>query len=352
VLKLRQGRVVSVEEASERTIRCTVEVQGEMRPAIAFTGLTGPLAEGDEVIVNVEAADLGLGSGGFDIVHAGPLREAGDRGQDAHVMKLNYTSLQHAVSPVEEGLERLERPLAMPVGVLALHGQLPCAAFALSTRLPEARIGYVQSGGGALPGALSDVVSELLERGLIADHVTAGPSFGGPRDAITVEGGLDAGARRLGWDFALVGPGPGILGSASALGHGGLAALSSAHAALSLGCRVVLAPRLSSGDQRERHRGLSHHTATVLELLLRPVEVAVPAANGEGTAALRAALTGGGHEAVEVDVDALLEAYLESGLPATTMGRSATEDRDFFLAGLAGGAALAKGGANELRADR
>jgi hypothetical protein len=352
VLKLRQGRVVSVEEANERVIRCTVEVAGEARPAIAFRGMTGPLAEGDQVIVNVEAADLGLGSGGFDIVHAGPLREGGDRAQDAHVMKLNYTSLQHAVAPVEEGLERLQRPLPMPVGVLALHGQLPCAGFALSKRSPGARIGYVQSGGGALPGALSDVVAELIGRGLIADHVTAGPCFGGGHDAITVEGGLDAGARRLGWDFALVGPGPGILGSASALGHGGLAALSSAHAALSLGCRVVLAPRLSSADRRERHRGLSHHTETVLELLLRPVEVAVPAANGEGTAALRAALARGGHAAVEVEVEELLESYLESGLPATTMGRSATEDREFFLAGLAGGAALAKGGANELRADR
>jgi len=345
LLKLRGGRVVSIDEADGRIIRLTVEVGAEIRAAVAYPSLTGPLAPGDEVIVNVEAADLGLGSGGFDIVHAGPLREGAGDVHDAHVMKLNYTSLQHAVAPVEEGLERLERPLAMPVGVLALHGQLPCAAFALHAHAPSARVGYVQTSGGALPGALSDVVAELLQRDLVADHVTAGPSFGGGHDAITLEGGLDAGARRLGWDFALVGPGPGILGSASALGHGGLAALSSAHAALSLGCRVVLAPRLSSADRRERHRGLSHHTATVLELLLRPVEVAVPAGDGEGTAALREALAGAGHEAVEVDVEGLLEPYVESGLPAMTMGRSAAEDREFFLAGLAGGAALAKGGA-------
>jgi uncharacterized protein DUF3866 len=344
MLRLRPGRVVSVEEAGERLIRCTVEVEGEHRAAVAYPRLTGPLAVGDEVIVNVEAADLGLGSGGFDIVHAGPLRAGGAEGQDAHVMKLNYTSLQHAVSPVEEGLERLERPLALPVGVLALHGQLPCAAFALAARGPAAKVGYVQTGGGALPGALSDVVEELLERGLVADHVTAEPSFGGRHDAITVEGALDAGARRLDWDFALTGPGPGILGSASALGHGGLAALSSAHAALSLGCRVVLAPRLSSADGRARHRGLSHHTATVLDLLLRPVEVAVPAGSGDGAAELRANLARGGHEAVEVDVGDLFDSYLESGLPGTTMGRTAAEDREFFLAGLAGGAALARTG--------
>ncbi len=35
-------------------------------------------------------------------------------------MKLNYTSLQHAVLPVED--ERVDLPLERPVGVLALHG--------------------------------------------------------------------------------------------------------------------------------------------------------------------------------------------------------------------------------------
>src|SRR5581483_6236149 len=39
------------------------------REAIADIALVGPTHVGDEVIVNVEALDLGLGSGGFDIVH-------------------------------------------------------------------------------------------------------------------------------------------------------------------------------------------------------------------------------------------------------------------------------------------
>ena len=88
------------------------------------------------------------------------------------------------------------------------------------------------------------------------------------------------GSRDEGWDVALVGPGPGILGSGSALGHGGIVALDSAHAALALGCPTVLTARMSSGDPRERHRGLSHHTRTVLELLLAPVTLPVPPGAG------------------------------------------------------------------------
>jgi hypothetical protein len=167
--------------------------------------------------------------------------------------------------------------------------------------------------------------------------VTVAPCFGGAREAITLEGALQA----ADWDAALVGPGPGILGSASALGHGGLAALHSAHSALALGCNVTITPRLSSGDPRPRHRKLSHHTRTVLELLLRPVSVVVPSGIESDTRAeLMQVIESGGHTASEVDVDELVEAYRDSGLATTTMGRPLDEDEAFFRAALAGGAVL------------
>jgi Protein of unknown function (DUF3866) len=316
---------------------------GEERTAISYPALTGPVEPGDEVIVNVEAQDLGLGSGGFDVVHVNVSQlPAAEQAGEAHVIKLNYTPLQHTVEPLEQGLEQVERPLGTPAGVLALHGQLAPAAFALAQRRPGTRCGYVQTAGGALPGALSDTVALLLERGLLSDHATVAPCFGGPLEAITIEGALHAGAVSRNWDCTLVGPGPGILGSASALGHGGMAALAGAHGALSLGCEVVMAPRLSSGDSRPRHRGLSHHTRTVLALLLAPVGVAVPTPVTQGVgAALEEALAGGPHRAEPADVADLLVAYARSGLPARTMGRSIEEDPDFFSAGLAAGAVLA-----------
>jgi hypothetical protein len=311
----------------------TVDVDGERRRAVSYEDFTGPVEPGDDVVVNTGAVDLGLGSGGFDIVHANLTRGlAGTGTEGAHVMKLNYTSLQHAVHPVEEQAPELgESPLAgRAVAVVSLHGQLPCVAWAAAQARPGARIGYVQTQGGALPGQLSRVVRELVERGLLAGHVTAGPTFGGAHESITVAGGLHAGIAALGWDAAIAGPGPGILGSATELGHGGLAALDTAHAALALGARAIVVPRMSSGDPRPRHRDLSHHTMTVLRLLLRPALVAVPPE-------IHANLPGG-HEMREGEAD--LDGYLASGLPARTMGRGPDEDELFFRASLAGGSVL------------
>ena len=73
VLKLRRGtgRRRSRRRASG-VARLTVALDGGRARArrSPIPGLTGPVEPGDEVIVNVEAQDLGLGSGGFDIVHA------------------------------------------------------------------------------------------------------------------------------------------------------------------------------------------------------------------------------------------------------------------------------------------
>ncbi len=342
-LALRRGVVVSEQPL-------LVEVEGERRRAWADTALLGEMREGDEVVVNVVAVELGLGSGGFDVVHVNLTRglDASPSGEE-HVIKLNYTSLQHPVDPVERDSVRFMgamRPKgaatpsghSFPVLVLPLHGHLAPAAWAAAQARPGLRVGYVQTGGGALPGSLSRDVATLRERGLLCGHITAAPAYGGEHEALSTAGALDAAVHELGWDAALVGPGSGIIGSDTALGHGGMAALDSAHAALALGLPTILSPRLSSGDPRERHRGVSHHTLTVLNLLLAPVEIAVPAEEPEVAATLGAA-GGPRHRLAEVPAD--LAAYAATGLPSTTMGRTLGEDGLFFAAALAAGSVLA-----------
>lgn len=330
-LTLRRGRVTEATPGGGPEQRLVVEVPGRgPRAAIADVALVGTSAVGDDVVVNTQAADLELGSGGFDVVHVNLTRGLDGTGvPGAHVMKLNYSSLQHAVVPVEPADLRL--PLDRPVGVLALHGQLAPLAWAAAQARPGLRLGFIQTAGGALPGGHSQVVRELLDRGLLAGHLTAGSAYGGEAEAITTAGALQSGLQERGWDAAVCGPGPGILGSATPLGHGGLVALESAHTALALGCPVLVCPRMSSGDPRPRHQGLSHHSATVLDLLLAPVTVALPA--GE-SAAIPAA-----HDVRSADAD--VDGYAASGLPARTMGRGLDEDRLFFTAALAAGGVLA-----------
>ncbi len=340
-LKLRRGVVVGEDPL-------TVEVDGERRRAWADEVLLGEMREGDEVVVNVAALDLELGSGGFDVVHVNLTRGLGAEGETGeHVMKLNYTSLQHPVEPVErpwflssdirEKGTTESTGSSMPVLVLPLHGHLAPAAWAAVGVVPGLRVGYVQTAGGALPGSLSGDVAQLRERGLLCGHITAAPSYGGEHEALSVAGALDGAAHGLGWDAALVGPGPGIIGSETRLGHGGMAALDSAHAALALGLPTLLSPRLSATDPRERHRVVSHHTLTVMELLLAGVEVPLPEGNPEVASQL-ANVAAGRHRLNEVPAD--LEGYAASGLPARTMGRGIDEDPLFFAAPLAAGASL------------
>jgi hypothetical protein len=357
MLKLRRGTVTAVDPL-------TVRVGDAERRAWADEGMVGEVREGDDVIVNVEATDLGLGSGGFDIVHANLTRGLeGPGAAGAHVIKLNYTSLQHPVEPVEAPLEEGEeepdgpggvdwgRPSRrIPTLVLFLHGQLAPATWAAARAAPGLRVGYVQTAGGALPGSLTRDVRELRDRDLLCGHITAGASFGGEGEAVSVAGALHAAADRLGWDAVIAGPGPGILGSATVYGHGGMAALDTAHASLALGLETLLAARLSAGDPRPRHRGLSHHTEIVLRLLLAGVRVPVPEIDadlwptGEGGAEdtpldrLREAC-GDRHDVWVRQV--ALDEYAASGLPATTMGRELADDRLFFAAALAAGDALA-----------
>jgi len=337
-LKLRRGVIVAEEPL-------TVEVEGERRRAWADETLLGEMREGDEVVVNTAALDLDLGSGGFDVVHVNLTRGlTGGGAEGEHVIKLNYTSLQHPVAPVEE-CDALRLPqdrkashhVPVPVLVIPLHGHLAPAAWAAAQAAPGLKVGFVQTGGGALPGSLGRDVAELRERGLLCGHVTAGPAYGGEHEAISVVGGIDAAANALGWDAAIVGPGPGIIGSETILGNGGMAALDSAHAALALGLPTLLSPRLSSGDSRRRHNPVSHHTLTVLELILAPVRVPVPAGHNVPEALGESATNR--HRLIEAPAD--ISGYEAAGLPSRTMGRSISEDPLFFAAALASGRALA-----------
>jgi len=322
-LSLRRGAVSAIVERHEGLVRC--EVDGA--PCVAYPELTGPVALGDDVVVNVQARELGLGSGGFDILHANLTRGlelAPPAG--AHVMKLPYTPVQHAVRHAEEDEPLPDSLSGLPVVCCSLHSQLAPACAALA----GLRVAYVQHAGGALPLGLSDTVRALRARGLVAATVSAGTCFGGELESVTTASALAWAAGRE-FDVAVCAIGPGIVGTGSRLGHGGLAAAGTANAASALGGAPVLAVRVSSGDERARHRGVSHHTRAVVELCLGEVAIAWPA-GVEAPSWLE--------RRTEVDTRGWRDACV--GLPLEHMGRGPDDDPWFFESAFAAGK-LARG---------
>jgi hypothetical protein len=323
MLSLRRGAVTAVTERHDGLVR--LEVEG--RPCVAYPALTGPVALGDEVLVNVQAVELALGSGGFDVLHANLTRGL-DLAEEpkAHVMKLPYTSLQHAVRHVEEDGARLESLRGLPVVCCSLHSQVAPACAGLGEGL---RVAYVQVPGGALPVSLSDTVRALRERGLVELAVAVGACFGGDVACVSTASAF-IWATEQGLDAVVCAIGPGIVGTASPWGHGGLTAAEAVATARVLGGRPVLAVRYSEGDPRERHRGLSHHTRAVLRLA-GDVDVGWPS----GLECIEEL-----DSATEVDVAGWEDAC--AGLPLAHMGRGPAEDPWFFATAFAAGRLAAR----------
>jgi hypothetical protein len=273
--------------------------------------------------VNCQARELELGSGGFDVLYANLTRGLGLPAEaGAHVIKLPYSPAQFAALHAEEGEGLATELEGMPVVCCSLHSQLAAVCAGLGEGV---RVAYVQLEGGALPLGLSDTVRVLRERGLVTSTVSQGACFGGDVECVNVASAL-AWAAAAGHDAVVCAVGPGIVGTGSRLGHGGIAAAGAANFAGALGGVPVLAVRVSSADERERHRGVSHHTRAVVELCLGDVKVAWPKGL-EPPEWLESR--------EEVDVEGWEAAC--AGLPLSHMGRGPDEEPWFFAAAFAAG---------------
>jgi hypothetical protein len=317
-LGLRWGTVEAVSDRLDGLAR--LDVDG--RPCVAYTHLTGPVEVGDVVLVNSRAVELELGSGGFDVLYANLTRGLGlPVAEHAHVIALPYTPGQVATRFAEEDRgERREGLAGLPVVCTGLHSQLAPVCAALAGR----HVVYVQLGGGALPVTLSDTLRTLKARRLVETAIAVSPCLDGDVQCVTVASALTQAATH-GAEAIVCGIGPGIVGTGSRFGHGGLAVADAANAAAALGGRPVVAPRVSFADERERHRGLSHHTRSALELCLGEVRVAWPQGLPRPD----------GVDVVEVDVTGW--GSVCASLPLSHMGRGAEADPWFFAAAFAAG---------------
>ncbi|MFI5954257.1 DUF3866 family protein [Cryptosporangium sp. NPDC051539] len=351
MIRWRRGQVQSVGRGWAGAVELTVSVEGAPVRALAYPALVGEPVVGDDVLLNTTALAMGLGTGGYALVVALPSRLPPDPpvlDGPGHMVKARYTPGQVTVLGVDEQDSPHHALLAAassldgtPVVLADLHSALPAVLAGVHTDRPSARVAYVMTDGGALPLWFSRTVATLREAGLLVGTVTVGQAFGGDLEAVTLHTGLLAARHVLSADVVVVAQGPGNLGTGTPWGFSGVAVGEAVNAVSVLGGRAVGSLRLSSGDARERHQGVSHHSLTAYgKVALAGADLPVPTPLPAGSAERIAAQLGElpeRHRVVEVPVDGLDAALRAVPVKLSSMGRGLDEDRVYFEAAAVAG---------------
>jgi hypothetical protein len=347
----RTGRVVALLQERVGLQRVEVDFGAGPERAYVLTQLTGTVAEGDEVVVNTTAVELGLGTGGWHVVHWNLARRAWSEKGPGHIIKARYTSLQTDVGSAEEHLDPeladIDSIDGMPVVAAALHSQLPAVAVAFKDLRPDARLAYVMTDGAALPLALSDLAANLCDRGLVDATVTCGHAFGGDFEAVSVYSALAVARHVIQADAAVVVMGPGIVGTGTRLGFSGIEVGPVLDAVTGLQGDPIACLRVSFADERPRHQGVSHHTLTTLRVACRSrATIPLPAVGGAPEARIRRDLDEAGllerHDVVDVEPVDIVARFAAHDLRISSMGRPAADDPVLFEAAATAGVLAAR----------
>ncbi|WP_062437469.1 DUF3866 family protein [Herbidospora daliensis] len=348
MIRWRRGEVREIRREWPGALEIEVAVDdGSRCRALAYPPLVGRPEPGDTVLLNTTALAMGLGTGGYAMVVAIPDRLPQDPSGPGHLVKARYTPLQATVlgadeqdSPHHEVLREADSLDGMPVVVADLHSALPAILCGLYLERPAARVAYVMLDGGALPAWFSMACAKLREIGWLTGVVTVGQSFGGDLEAVTTHTGLLAARHILDADLTVVAQGPGNLGTGTKWGFSGVSSGEAVNAAGVLNGRPVAALRVSEGDLRERHIGVSHHSLTAYgRVALTRADVVVPELGGDFGARVerQAAVLGDRHNLVKVQTEGLYDALKASPVGLSTMGRKLDEDLAYFLTSAAAG---------------
>lgn len=330
------------------------EVEREIR-SLAYVDLVGAPRTGDRVLLNTNALERRLGTGGTALIVAIPDRlpapPPAAESSAGHIVKARYTPLQTMLLGVDEqesphhaALAQADSLDGMPVITADLHSALPAIVCGVRHLRPELKVAYVMTDGGALPAAFSRTIAGLREAGWLAGTVTVGQAFGGDLEAVNVHTGLLAAHIVLGADLVVVAQGPGNLGTGTRWGFSGTSAGETLNAASALGGRPVASLRVSQADARERHYGISHHSRTAYgRVALVAADLPVPMLDGpfgalvDRQASELVTSSDGRLIRIDVAVDGLDDALATSPVSLRTMGRGLEDDRASFVAAAAAG---------------
>lgn len=353
LMETEVGVVASVEAEWPGAQELAVKTEAGQERAINYTQLLGALAPAERVLLNTTAVRADLGTGGYHFV----MKRAGEEKRPegvGHIVKLRYTPLQFRCtaveeeeSPYREAIESCQELARMPVIVAALHSHVGPAAAAVKGRAPGSRVAYIMTDAAALPLAFSKLVPTLKEAGLVDAAITVGQAFGGDYEAVNVYSGLLAAKAVVGADVVIIAQGPGNVGTETEWGFGSIAQGDHLNAAGVLGGTPIAVPRISFADPRPRHRGISRQSLVVLgQVALTRAVVSVPMMAEEKLQLVHRQLDDSGiterHDVLVVKGEIGLQVLAERGIEARSMGRTAEDDPEFFLAAGAAGALAAE----------
>lgn len=340
MIQTRKGRIIKELFSRPGIKGFAVQIEEREEKCIAYPSLLGDIVPGDEVLLNTTAMALHLGSGGYHYVISKALPAEIDLHSGGHIMKLRYTPLQLKVlsveeedSPYHEVMLRADHLDGIPVLVATLHSMLAPMCILLAQR--GLKTAYVMTDGAALPISFSQTVDWLKQQGCLQGTVTVGHAFGGDLEAVNVYSGLLAARHVLAADVIIVSMGPGIVGTGTKWGFTGIEQGEILNAVDTLKGTPLAVPRISFADARPRHRGISHHTMTVLSRVCKvPVLVPLPLLEEEQNQYILDQLYNEGlferhHICMEESAHSL-ETMLNCGLKMTTMGRGIEQEREFY----------------------
>lgn len=325
-----------------------VLIEHKQYKAMNFISLTGRCSSKNRVLLNTTAIRLQLGTGGYHYIIANLDNCEKVQEKKGHIMKMRYTPFQVAIQSMEEQGSPYHKRIKdfkslndMPIIVGSLHSMLAPAVAFLKYYNPQLNITYIMSDGASLPISISKSVRELKQKRLIDHTITYGNAFGGDYEAVNIYTALIGAKEITKCDIAIVTMGPGIVGTGTEYGFTGVEQGMIIDAVNTLGGKPIAIPRISFADKRERHFGLSHHSATTFRKITKThATISFPILNNKQKMSILKKQIQESHllemhtiQYKEVkELEDILK-YFE--IKVSTMGRRYRQDPEFFLSAAA-----------------
>ena len=342
MIEIKKGTVVKITREIGDITELILDIDHDIKKSINYNSITGNIKAGDRVLVNTTAGTLGLGTGGYHFIIANLELDRLLLDMNGHGMKLKYTPMQLRVPFIEEELSLTgiyNTPLNLKGKIVfmgELHSMLPpLCAYIKHYSITQPKIAYIMTDDGALPLSFSRNIHELINKGLIDTTITSGNSFGGQYECVNLYTSLQTAAHTADCSIIIIIMGPGIVGTNTKYGFSGLEMSMYADLIDRAGGCCLYLPRLGLGDKRERHKGLSHHTLTVLEeMITRPVPIVLPYLNYKQQGFVVNQLNDKNilkrHRLVIRDGSDIEAAMKQYNINTKSMGRGVNEDPAFF----------------------